>query len=91
MKFLLDLTKSGNINTASAFTISSIARYFTGSDPKPQNMAELGLAAARQTLNQENNNKGTAAAILLMAALDGAYNSVLAVSPTTLRLLSDYV
>lgn len=91
MKFLLDLAKSGNINTASAFTISSIARYFTGSGPKPQNMAELGLAVARQTLKQENNNQGTAAAILLIAALDGAYNSVLAVSLIMLLLLSVYV
>lgn len=80
MKVLLDLAKDGNIKQASSWTVGSVLGFLSSNDPKLKNMAELGLAVARQTLKQENNNQGTAAAILLMTALDGAYNTVLAVS-----------
>lgn len=80
MEVLLDLVKDGNIKRASSRTVGSVFGFRSSNDPKPQNMAELGLAVARQTLKQENNKPGAAAAILLMTALDGAYNTVLAVS-----------
>lgn len=85
MRILLDLVKDGNIKQVSSWAFGSLFGFLLSNDPKPQNMAELGLAVARQALKQEANDIDAAAAILLMTALDSAYNSVLAVSSHVYR------
>lgn len=80
MIFLMDLAEGGNIKTAASWSLS---RLFGKHDPKPKNMGELGTLVARQTLKREDNDFNKAAAILLLTALDGAYNFVLAVSNFT--------
>lgn len=79
MIFLMSLAEGGNIKAAASFS-SKIGRLFGATDPLPKNMNDLGKLVARQTLERENNDSSKAAAVLLLTALDGAYNSVLAVS-----------
>ena len=49
---------------------------------KPKSIKELGKLVAQRILESERD-AGKAAAILLLTALDGAYNSVLVVSYTS--------
>ena len=83
MEVLLELIESGNLKAASRFSLS----HFFGGEKTPQNIQEIGMTVARQTLKRENNILGKAAAVLLLTALDGAYNSVLAVSKPSSYLL----
>ena len=83
MKFLYDLTKYGNIWEANRW---SITRYFSSIGRKENNvMVELGFKVAERVLQHERA-VGRAAAVLLMVALDSAYNSVLAVMLPTMIL-----
>jgi hypothetical protein len=84
MKFLYELTQGANILEASRWTVSRWVRggfsYVWSFGKKIDNpMAKLGLNVAQQILEHEQD-LGRAAAILLLIALDSAYNSVLAVS-----------
>lgn len=76
MQFLFELAEGGSIKSASQWRISS---YLFGSkaDTSPNHMRNLGMAVAKRILEQESDS-GKAAAILLLTALDSAYNSVLA-------------
>ena len=77
MNFLYDLTKNGNIWQANRW---SITRYFLSMGKKDSNpMVELGFKVAERVLKHERD-AGRSTAILLLVALDSAYNSVLAVS-----------
>ena len=53
-----------------------------GAESKPKSIKELGKLVAQRILESERD-AGKAAAILLLTALDGAYNSVLVVSYTS--------
>ena len=61
--------------------ITRLARKLWGQGPesKPKSIKELGKLMAQRILKSERD-AGKAAAILLLTALDGAYNSVLVVS-----------
>lgn len=77
MKFLYDLTRNGNIWQANRW---SITRDFISMGKEESNpMVELGFKVAERILEHERD-AGSSAAILLLTALDSAYNSVLAVS-----------
>ena len=79
MNFLYDLTMNGNIWQANRW---SITRDFIFMGKKESNpMVELGFKVAERVLEHERD-AGRSAAILLLNALDSAYNSVLAVSLT---------
>ncbi|KAG8527867.1 uncharacterized protein KY384_006783 [Bacidia gigantensis] len=80
IKFLYELSKGGTIHEARRWsytrgTLHAIRRFFGYG--KADTMESLGLQVAIQILGQEKDF-GKAAAILLLTALDGAYNSVLA-------------
>ena len=77
MQFLFELAESGNIKEGNRW---SLTRYFLGgnSDTPANHMKHLGRTVAKRILEQEKDT-GKAAAILLLTALDSAYNSVLAV------------
>lgn len=78
MQFLFDLTESGNIRAASQFSFSSLFSW-NGTDESPEaNMKSFGMKIAKSVLEQDKS-AGRATATLLLVALDGAYNSVLAV------------
>lgn len=74
MEFLCKLAERGNIKEASRW----FPRIFGARGGNPMN--KLGKKVAGRVLTLEKD-AGKAAAILLLAALDSAYNSVLAVSP----------
>ncbi|KAK4695301.1 hypothetical protein P7C71_g2427, partial [Lecanoromycetidae sp. Uapishka_2] len=76
MTFLYDLTRNGNISQANrwSFTRDLISMGKRESNP----MVELGLKVAERVLEHQKGDVGRSAAILLMTALDSAYNSVLA-------------
>ena len=77
MNFLYDLTRSGNVLQANRWGITS---YILSMGRKRDNpMTELGLKVAERVLQREGD-VGTTAAVLLLIALDSAYNPVLAVS-----------
>jgi hypothetical protein len=77
MTFLYNLTRDGNILEANRWNIT---RGFLSMGKKDSNpMTKLGLKVAERVLEHEGD-AGRSAAILLMIALDSAYNSVLAVS-----------
>ena len=79
MQFLYDLAKSGNVRAVSGWSLSSLLSWH-GKDNSPETrMKSFGMKIARSVLEQDRNI-GKAAASLLLIALDGAYNSVLAVS-----------
>ena len=76
MKFLYDLTRNGNIWQANRW---SITRDLIPMGKQESNlMVELGFKVAERVLKHERD-AGRSAAILLLTALDSAYNSVLAV------------
>ena len=78
MQFLYDLAESGNVRAASKFSFSD---FFSrnGTDESPEtNMKSFGTKIVKSVLEQDNG-AGRATATLLLIALDGAYNSVLAV------------
>lgn len=78
MQFLFDLTESGNIRAASQFSFSSLFSW-NGTDESPEaKMKSFGMRIAKSVLEQDKS-AGRATATLLLVALDGAYNSVLAV------------
>ena len=64
--------------------ITRLARklWGQGAESKPKSIKELGKLVAQRILESERD-AGKAAAILLLTALDGAYNSVLVVSYLT--------
>ena len=79
MNFLYDLAKNGSAWQANRW---SITRYFSSMGKIENNpMIELGLQVADRVFQLERD-AGKTAAVLLMIALDSAYNSVLAVSLT---------
>ena len=85
MQFLFSLAESGNIRDAALMPVTRWARklFGQGAESKPKSIKQLGKLVAQRILESERDT-GRAAAILLLTALDGAYNSVLAVSyPTT--------
>ncbi len=82
--FLFTLAKGGNAYEASRWTISRWVRDNLGAllsfGKKEKNpMRELGFRVAHDIFEIEKDS-GKAAAILLLIALDSAYNSVIAVS-----------
>ena len=80
MNFLYDLTKNGNMWKANRW---SVTRNLVSMGKKESNpMIQLGFEVAERVLEHENRDAGRSAAILLLTALDSAYNSVLAVSVT---------
>ena len=89
MNFLYDLTKNGNIWKANKwFTCNLVSIGKKESNP----MVKLGFKVAERVLEHEKGDAGRSAAILLLNALDSAYNSVLAVSVTRNFLAKpDYV
>ena len=84
MQFLFSLAESGNIKDATLMPVTRWVRklFGQGAESKPKSMRELGKLVAQRILESERD-AGRAAAILLLTALDGAYNSVLAVSYPT--------
>ena len=81
MQFLFELAESGSVREANRYRITSFARGLLSGkvDSHSNHVQDLGIAIARRILEQEPDT-GKAAAILLLTALDSAYNSVLAVS-----------
>ena len=76
MQFLYNLAENGNIRAASRFSLSS---YFQNDkDESSEKMKSFGMKIAKSVLEQDKG-AGRAAATLLLVALDGAYNAVLAV------------
>lgn len=92
MNFLFKLTKEANISEANRWTLTRWARnslrYIMsfGKQRADNPMAELGFKIARQVLEHEKDT-GRGTAMLLLVALDSAYNSVLAVGFTGQYLL----
>ena len=84
MQFLFSLAESGNIRDATLMPVTRWARklFGQGAESKPKSIKEFGKLVAQRILESERD-AGRAAAILLLTALDGAYNSVLAVSYLT--------
>lgn len=81
MKFLFDLAESGTIKEANKFSISRwVSSLGGGNNESPsKQMKNVGIIVAQRVLEREKD-AGRAAAVLLLTALYGAYNSVLAVS-----------
>ena len=82
MQFLYDLAESGNVKAANGSWLSSsfsslFSRHGTDGDPET-NMKSFGMKIVKSVLDQ-TKDAGRATATLLLIALDGAYNSVLAV------------
>ncbi len=78
LQFLYDLAESGNVRAASKFSFSD---YFSknSTDESPETkMKSFGMKIVKSVLEQDKG-AGRATATLLLIALDGAYNSVLAV------------
>jgi hypothetical protein len=84
MTFLYDLTKNGNIWQANRWSITGGFLSMGKRDNNP--MVELGFKVAERVLKHERD-AGRSAAVLLMVALDSAYNSVLAVSLARIDLV----
>ena len=79
MQFLYDLAESGNVRAASKFSLSSLFSWGSSTDESPEaEMQKFGMKIVKSVLEQDNG-AGRATATLLLIALDGAYNSVLAV------------
>ena len=79
MQFLFDLAKSGNVRAVSRWSLSSLFSWHGKDDSSEKKMKNFGMKIAKSVLEQDKDI-GKAAASLLLIALDGAYNSVLAVS-----------
>ena len=82
MKFLYDLTRKGSIRQANRGSITRSLIFMGMGESNP--MIELGFKVAERVLEHERD-VGRSAAVLLLIALDSAYNSVLAVSQTKNR------
>ena len=84
MQFLFNLAESGNVRDATMMPVTRWARklFGQGTESRPKSIKELGKLVAQRILESEKD-AGRAAAVLLLTALDGAYNSVLAVSYPT--------
>lgn len=82
MKFLFGLAENGNVKNADRSPLTKWAASLFGNkdESKPKNIKDVGIYVAQKILESEKD-PGRAAAILLLTALDAAYNSVLAVSP----------
>ena len=78
MKFLYELTMNGNIWQANKWDLTLGLLSMGKKESNP--LIELGFKVARRVLEHEGYNAGRSAAILLLMALDSAYNSVVAVS-----------
>ena len=81
MQFLFSLAESGNVRDATLMPVTRWARklFGQGGESKPKSIKEVGKLVAQRTMDCEKD-AGKTAAILLLTALDAAYNSVLAVS-----------
>ena len=81
MQFLFSLAESGNVRDATLMPVTRWARklFGQGADSKPKSIKEVGKLVAQRIMESERD-AGRTAAILLLTALDAAYNSVLAVS-----------
>ena len=91
MQFLYDLAESGNVRAASGFSLSSLFSWASTDESPEGKMKRFGMKIAKSVLEQDNG-AGRATATLLLIALDGAYNSVLAVRVFPLhfmKLISD--
>ena len=86
MQFLYDLAESGNVRAASKFSLSSLFSWSSTDESPEGKMQKFGMKIAKSVLEQDNG-AGRATATLLLIALDGAYNSVLAVRVSLLRFL----
>ena len=84
MQFLFSLAESGNIRDANLMPVTKWATklFGQGTESKPKSIKDVGKLVAQRLLESERD-AGRAAAILLLTALDGAYNSVLAVNRPT--------
>ena len=94
MQFLYDLAKNGNVRAVSRWSLSSLFSWFGKDDSPETKMKSFGKKIAKSVLEQDRDI-GNAAATLLLIALDGAYNSVLAVrnpprAVSTLTILTQY-
>ena len=85
MQFLFELAESGNIKEANKWWFPRVL-FGGNSDTVANHMKHLGTTVAKRILEQEKDT-GKAAAILLLTALDSAYNSVLAVRKVHLGLI----
>ena len=81
MQFLFSLAESGNVRDATLMPVTRWARklFGQGAETKPKSIKEVGKLVAQRIMESERD-AGRTAAILLLTALDAAYNSVLAVS-----------
>ena len=78
MQFLYDLAESGNVRAAGKFSLSTLFSWHDSDESPEAKMKRHGMKIAKSVLTQDNG-AGRATATLLLIALDGAYNSVLAV------------
>ena len=81
MQFLYDLAESGNVRAASRFSLSSFFSWHDKDESSETKMKSFGMKIAKRVLERDMDTR-KAAATLLLIALDGAYNSVLAVRIT---------
>ena len=81
MQFLFSLAESGNVRDTTLMPVTRWARklFGQGGESKPKSIKEVGKLVAQRIMDCEKD-AGKTAAILLLTALDAAYNSVLAVS-----------
>ena len=88
MQFLFELAEGGSIREANRWEVTKFAvgLFGTTKESPANHMKVLGMKVAKRILENEKDT-GKAAAMLLLAALDSAYNSVLAVSPLHVPLL----
>ena len=90
MQFLYDLAESGNIRAATRFSLSNLFSR-NGTDESPETkMKSFGMKIAKNVL-EKDKDAGKATATLLLIALDGAYNSVLAVRAPLIYLSWLYI
>ena len=81
LQFLYDLAKTGQVMAISRLSPSYLISWYGKNDDPETKMKGFGIKIAQSVLGQ-NKDIGKAAASLLLIALDGAYNSVLAVRIT---------
>lgn len=88
MNVLYELTKNANVLEASRWTISQWFRSILAIGKAVDPMTELGFKVAQRILEHERDS-GKTAAIMLLTALDSAYNSVLTVSSAMTFLVNE--
>ena len=83
MQFLLNLAESGNVRNATQMPLTKWVTSLLGKreEVKPKSIVDVGKLVARRILDSEKDVRKTAA-VLLLTALDGAFNSVLVVRST---------